>query len=137
MSNQEKFENLINNGKAILGTKCFIDKPLSDEINLSILKNKGIEELHFAKGEITRIYNVPRGLQTIVINDNHLTSIPSAELRDLVDLPHHEYDQASRSVHSLHAQASIHQKQSLVRLAIYSQHPEASLTFLVQVDLLS
>lgn len=86
MSNQEKFENLINNGKAILGTKCFIDKPLSDEINLSILKNKGIEELHFAKGEITRIYNVPRGLQTLVINDNHLTSIPSAELRDLVDL---------------------------------------------------
>jgi len=83
---QEKFENLINNGKAILGTKCFIDKPLSDEINLSILKNKGIEELHFAKGEITRIYNVPRGLQTLVINDNHLSSIPSAELRDLVVL---------------------------------------------------
>jgi hypothetical protein len=83
---QEKFENIINNGKAIIGTKCFIDTSLSGEINLSILKNKGITELHFAKGEITRIYNVPRGLQTIVINDNHLVSIPSAELKDLVDL---------------------------------------------------
>ena len=86
MSGQEKFENLINNGKTILGTKCFIDTPLSGEINLSILKNKGIEELNFVKGEITRIHNVPRGIQTIVINDNHLVSIPSAELRDLVEL---------------------------------------------------
>ena len=86
MSDQEKFENLINNGKTILGTKCFIDTPLSGEINLSILKNKGIEELSFVKGEITRIHNVPRGIQTIVINDNHLVSIPSAELRDLVEM---------------------------------------------------
>lgn len=86
MSDQEKFEDLINKGKTILGTKCFIDTPLSGEINLSILKNKGIEELHFVKGEITRIHNVPRGIQTIVINDNHLVSIPSAELRDLVEL---------------------------------------------------
>lgn len=83
---QDKFENIVNNGKAIIGTKCFIDTPLSGEINLSILKNKGIEELHFAKGEISRVYNMPRGLQTLVINNNHLVSLPSAELRDLVDL---------------------------------------------------
>jgi len=83
---QEKFENIINQDKTIIGTKCFVDTPLSGEINLSILKNKGIEELHFAKGEITRIYNVPRGIQSIIINDNHLVSIPSAELRDLVKL---------------------------------------------------
>jgi hypothetical protein len=84
---QDAFENIINNnGKSILGTKCFIDVPLSGEISLSVLKDKNVEELHFVDGKITRIYNVPRGIKTIVINNNQLESIPTMELKDLVNL---------------------------------------------------
>ena len=84
---QEAFENIINNnGKSILGTKCFIDVPLSGEISLSVLKDKGLDELHFVDGKITRIYNVPPGIKTIVINNNQLESIPTMELKDLVNL---------------------------------------------------
>jgi hypothetical protein len=87
MTDQEAFENIINNnGKSILGTKCFIDVPLSGEIGLSVLKDKGLEELHFVDGKITRIYNVPPGIKTIVINNNQLESIPTMELKDLVNL---------------------------------------------------
>lgn len=84
---QEVFEKVINNnGKSILGTKCFIDVPLSGEISLSALKGKGVDELHFVEGKITRIYNVPPGIKTIVINNNQLESIPTMELKDLVNL---------------------------------------------------
>jgi hypothetical protein len=83
---QEKFENIVNNGKSIIGAQFFVDVPLSGEINLSILKDRGVDEIHFADGEITRIYNVPRGIKTLVINNNRLESLPTAELKDLVNL---------------------------------------------------
>ena len=86
MSDQEKFEKIVNNGKSIIGAQLFVDVPLSGEINLSILKDRGVDEIHFAEGEISRIYNVPRGIKTIVINNNRLESLPTMELKDLVNL---------------------------------------------------
>jgi hypothetical protein len=83
MQDQDKFDEIVNKAK---GPKCFIKKALSGEISLSSLKDKGMDELHFADGGITQIHNVPRGLKKLVISNNKLDSIPSKELRDLVDL---------------------------------------------------
>ena len=86
MDSQEKFENMISSGKTIRGKKCFIDTPLSGDINLSPLKHHDIDELHFMEGDISWFYNVPRGIKKIVINDNKLENIPSLELGNLVSL---------------------------------------------------
>lgn len=86
MDSQEKFENMISSGKTIRGKKCFIDIPLSGDINLSTLKHQDIDELHFMEGDISWFYNVPRGIKKIVINDNKLENIPSLELGNLVSL---------------------------------------------------
>ena len=86
MDSQEKFENMISSGKTIRGKKCFIDIPLSGDINLSPLKHHDIDELHFTEGDISWFYNVPRGIKKIVINDNKLENIPSLELGNLVSL---------------------------------------------------
>ena len=75
---------ILNQG--IKGKQCYIQYPLSDEIDLSPLKNKQIEEIHFAKGAIQRFRNVPSGVTKIVINDNELKELPHLELRDLVHL---------------------------------------------------
>ena len=86
MDSQEKFENMISSGKTIRGKKCFIDIPLSGDINLSPLKHHDIDELHFTEGDISWFYNVPRGIKKIVINGNKLENIPSLELGNLVSL---------------------------------------------------
>ena len=86
MDSQEKFENMISSGKTIRGKKCFIDIPLSGDINLSPLKHQDIDELHFMEGDISWFYNVPRGIKKIVINDNKLENIPALELGNLVSL---------------------------------------------------
>lgn len=83
MQDQDKFDEIVNKAK---GPKCFIKKSLNGEISLSSLKDKGIDELHFVDGGITQVHNVPRGLKRLVISNNKLDSIPSKELRDLVDL---------------------------------------------------
>ena len=86
MDSQEKFENMISSGKTIKNKKCFIDIPLSGDINLSPLKHQDIDELHFMEGDISWFYNVPRGIKKIVINDNKLENIPTLELGNLVSL---------------------------------------------------
>lgn len=75
---------ILNQG--IKGKQCYIENELSGDIDLSALKNKQIEEIHFAKGTIQRLRNVPRGVIKIVINDNMLEELPNLELRDLVHL---------------------------------------------------
>lgn len=86
MEYQEVFNNLINSGKAINRNQCIIDVPLDNEIDLSQLNNKNVEEIYFADGNISQIYNVPRGIKKIVINNNKLKQIPHLELNDLVHL---------------------------------------------------
>ena len=84
MQNQD-FQDTFNNlRKAIVDNKCYIDVPLEGEISLSTLKNKNIEEIHFPKGSISRIINVPDGMKKIIINDNALEELPVQ--RDLVHL---------------------------------------------------
>lgn len=78
-------EQVLNRGGA-RGTKFYIDIPLNGEIDLSELKNKNLDEIHFSEGTISRIYNVPKGIKKIVINNNRLTELPHLELRDLVHL---------------------------------------------------
>ena len=58
MDSQEKFENMISSGKTIRGKKCFIDIPLSGDINLSPLKHHDIDELHFMEGDIRNYLRV-------------------------------------------------------------------------------
>jgi hypothetical protein len=79
---------ILNQG--IKGKQCYIRVPLNDEIDLSPLKNKQIEEIHFAKGAIQRLHNVPSGVIKIVINDNELKELPNTELSDLVHLEANE-----------------------------------------------
>lgn len=86
MEYQEVFNNLINSGKAINRNQCIIDVPLDNEIDLSELNNKNVEEIYFVDGNISQIYNVPRGIKKIVINNNKLKQIPHLELKDLVHL---------------------------------------------------
>lgn len=86
MEYQEVFNNLIDGGKAINRNQCIINVPLDNEIDLSQLNNKNVEEIYFADGNISQIYNVPRGIKKIVINNNKLKQIPHLELRDLVHL---------------------------------------------------
>jgi len=86
MEYQEVFNNLIDSGKAINRNQCIIDVPLDNEIDLSQLNNKNVEEIYFADGNISQIYNVPRGIKKIVINNNKLKQIPHLELNDLVHL---------------------------------------------------
>lgn len=81
---QDVFNKLIHGGKAIVGNKCYIDVPLEGEIDLTTLKNKNLEEIHFPKGRISRIMNVPVGMKKIIINDNMLDELPVQ--RDLVHL---------------------------------------------------
>jgi hypothetical protein len=68
----------------IRGNRCYIDEPLDGEIDLSPLKNKDIEEIHFVDGTISQLDNVPRGVKKIVINGNMLEQIP--RMTDLVHL---------------------------------------------------
>ncbi len=75
-------EELLNRG--IKEKQCYITDPLDGEIDLSSLANKNLEEIHFSKGNISRILNVPRGIKKIVINDNKLEELPVQ--RDLVYL---------------------------------------------------
>ena len=78
----DSLTKVLNDG--IKGKQCYINVLLEGEIDLSSLNNKNLEEIHFVKGEITRIYNVPSGVKKIVINDNELTEIPYQ--KDLVHL---------------------------------------------------
>jgi hypothetical protein len=80
------FSELINNGDSIRGQQCYINISLDGEIDFSPLDNKNLEEIHFVDGTISRIYNIPRGIKKIVINNNKLEKIPHLELRDLVHL---------------------------------------------------
>lgn len=68
----------------IKGQKCYIQLPLDGEIDLVPLHGKNLEEIHFAKGNISRFHNVPKGVKKIVINDNALTELPL--MRDLMYL---------------------------------------------------
>ena len=79
MDSQEVYDKAIEKGGSI-----FITKSLSGEINLQA--NKDISELHFADGDITRIYNVPRTLKKLVINNNKLVDLPLLEFQNLVHL---------------------------------------------------
>jgi len=81
---QDTFNELVKNEKTIVGNKCYIDVPLEGEIDLSRLKNQNLEEIHFPKGRISRIMNVPVGIKKIIINDNMLDELPVQ--RDLVHL---------------------------------------------------
>ena len=74
---------ILNRG--IQGQKCYIES-LDGDIDLSSLNDKKLEEIHFAKGNISRFHNVPRGVKKIVINNNALEELPWLELRDLVHL---------------------------------------------------
>lgn len=74
-------KELLNRGTQ--GKQCYINEPLDGEINLSSLA-ENLEEIHFSKGTISRILNVPRGIKKIVINDNKLEELPVQ--RDLVYL---------------------------------------------------
>jgi hypothetical protein len=78
-------EQALSSGGA-RGSKFYIDIPLNGEIDLSELKNKNLDEIHFSEGTISRIYNIPKGIKKIVINNNRLTELPHLELRDLVHL---------------------------------------------------
>ena len=75
---------ILNRG--IKGQKCYINVPLEGEIDLSALNDKTLEEIHFTKGNISRIHNLPRGVKKIIINNNALQELPLLELRDLVHL---------------------------------------------------
>ena len=64
--------------------KCYIQVPLDGEIDLVPLHGKNLEEIHFTKGNISRLHNVPKGVKKIVINDNALTELP--QMKDLLYL---------------------------------------------------
>jgi hypothetical protein len=73
-------------GKAIVGGRCYINKPLSGDIDTSELKGRGISELWFSKGGITSLNGLPDGLKRLVVRENQLNSLPIHELPNLVIL---------------------------------------------------
>jgi len=82
MDYQDKYDKAIENVKN--GGSVYINEILGGELNLR--GNKDIAELHFAGGSIERIYNVPRTLKKLVINNNKLVELPLLELSNLVHL---------------------------------------------------
>jgi len=60
---QNIFNTMVKNGKAIVAGRCYINTPLSGEIDLSVLSDKNIRELWFVKGTINQLYNFPNGLK--------------------------------------------------------------------------
>ncbi len=82
MDSQELYDKAIENIKN--GGSVYISTPLNGELNLR--GNKEIAELHFTGGQIERIYNVPRTLKKLVINNNRLIDLPSLEFPNLVHL---------------------------------------------------
>ena len=73
-------------GKAIVGGRCYINKPLSGDIDTSELKGRGISELWFSNGGITSLNGLPDGLKRLVVRENQLNSLPIHELPNLVIL---------------------------------------------------
>lgn len=87
MSSQDLFNKMVSDGgKAIIGGRCYINKPLSGDIDTSELKGRGISELWFSKGGITSLNGLPDGLKRIVVRENQLNSLPIHELPNLVIL---------------------------------------------------
>lgn len=82
MDSQELYDKAIDNVKN--GGSVYISTPLNGELNLR--GNKEIAELHFTGGQIERIYNVPRTLKKLVINNNRLIDLPSLEFPNLIHL---------------------------------------------------
>lgn len=89
---QDIFNKMVTNGKAIVAGRCYINTPLSGEIDLSGLRDKNISELWFVKGTINQLYNFPDGLKKLVIRENKITQIPVNELTHLavLDAAHNE-----------------------------------------------
>ncbi len=83
---QNIFNKMVENGKAIIAGRCYINTPLSGEIDLSALRNKNISELWFVKGTINQLYNFPDGLKKLVILENNISHIPVNELTNLAVL---------------------------------------------------
>ena len=87
MSSQDLFNKMVSDGgKAIVGGRCYINKPLSGDIDTSELKGRGISELWFSKGGITNLNGLPDGLKRLVVRENQLNSLPIHELPNLVIL---------------------------------------------------
>ena len=87
MSSQQLFNKMVSDGgKAIVGGRCYINKPLSGDIDTSDLKGRGINELWFTKGGITSLNGLPDGLKRLVVRENQLNSLPIHELPNLVIL---------------------------------------------------
>lgn len=87
MSSQDLFNKMVSDGgKAIVGGRCYINKPLSGDIDTSELKGRGISELWFSKGGITSLNGLPDGLKRLVVRENQLNSLPIHELPNLVIL---------------------------------------------------
>ena len=87
MSSQDLFNKMVSDGgKAIVGGRCYINKPLSGDIDTSELKGLGISELWFSKGGITSLNGLPDGLKRLVVRENQLNSLPIHELPNLVIL---------------------------------------------------
>lgn len=82
MDSQELYDKAIENVKS--GGSVYVSTPLNGELNLR--GNKDIAELHFTGGQIERVYNVPRTLKKLIINNNHLVDLPSLEFPNLVHL---------------------------------------------------
>jgi Leucine-rich repeat (LRR) protein len=83
---QNIFNTMVENGKAIVAGRCYINTPLSGEIDLSTLRDKNINELWFVKGTINQLYNFPDGLKKLVIKKNEISHIPVNELTNLAVL---------------------------------------------------
>ena len=83
---QDIFNKMVTNGKAIVAGRCYINTPLSGEIDLSGLRDKNISELWFVKGTINQLFNFPDGLKKLVIRENAITQIPVNELTHLAVL---------------------------------------------------
>jgi hypothetical protein len=89
---QNIFNKMVENGKAVIAGRCYINTPLSGEIDLSALRNKNISELWFVKGTINQLYNFPDGLKKLVIRENNISHIPVNELTNLalLDAAHNQ-----------------------------------------------
>lgn len=89
---QDIFNKMVTNGKAIVAGRCYINTPLSGEIDLSELRDKNISELWFVKGTINQLYNFPDRLKKLVIRENEISQIPVNELTHLavLDAAHNE-----------------------------------------------
>ena len=87
MSSQDLFNKMVSDGgKAIVGGRCYVNKPLSGDIDTSELKGRGITELWFTKGGITSLNGLPDGLKRLVVRENQLNALPTNELPNLVIL---------------------------------------------------